>query len=247
MLTKREGLLFAACVLLAGFVASWADRRRLWRRTRALPGWSRSRSPSPGESGSRCTGSRATGRSTGYLGALPIPRAGLAFVRACRDDAVRPGSVAFRFPCSPRRHRPRSPRAVPGGSPSMPECSWSPAVAGCYLGDLVDTCARLTSGRRRIPIVRMTGTTDPRAGSTHAARPPTGVVRDESERSSSVPRSTAVARCLHHALDRGLGDRPDRRAFASGSDARRLLRQRAARRCTAVSNRGRLRLASDSR
>jgi hypothetical protein len=31
MLTKREGLIFAACVLLAGFVASFADRRRLWR------------------------------------------------------------------------------------------------------------------------------------------------------------------------------------------------------------------------
>jgi hypothetical protein len=32
MLTKREGLLFAACVLLAGFAASYADRRQLWRR-----------------------------------------------------------------------------------------------------------------------------------------------------------------------------------------------------------------------
>ena len=31
MLTKRKGLLFAACVLLAGFAASWTDRRRLWR------------------------------------------------------------------------------------------------------------------------------------------------------------------------------------------------------------------------
>jgi hypothetical protein len=31
MLTKREGLLFAACVLLAAFVASVGDRRRLWR------------------------------------------------------------------------------------------------------------------------------------------------------------------------------------------------------------------------
>jgi hypothetical protein len=30
MLTKREGMLFAACVLLAGFVASWAERRRVW-------------------------------------------------------------------------------------------------------------------------------------------------------------------------------------------------------------------------
>ena len=32
MLTKREGMLFAVCVLLAGFVASFADRRRLWPR-----------------------------------------------------------------------------------------------------------------------------------------------------------------------------------------------------------------------
>lgn len=31
MLTKREGLLFAACVLLAAFVATWAERRKLWR------------------------------------------------------------------------------------------------------------------------------------------------------------------------------------------------------------------------
>jgi hypothetical protein len=31
MLTKREGLLFAACVLVAGCVASFGDRRRLWR------------------------------------------------------------------------------------------------------------------------------------------------------------------------------------------------------------------------
>ena len=31
MLTKREGMLFAACVLLAGFVASFAEWRRLWR------------------------------------------------------------------------------------------------------------------------------------------------------------------------------------------------------------------------
>jgi hypothetical protein len=31
MLTKREGMLFAACVLLAGFVASFAERRQLWR------------------------------------------------------------------------------------------------------------------------------------------------------------------------------------------------------------------------
>jgi len=31
MLTKREGIAFGACVLLAGFVASFADRRRLWR------------------------------------------------------------------------------------------------------------------------------------------------------------------------------------------------------------------------
>ena len=31
MLTKREGLLFSACVLLAAFVATWADRRQLWR------------------------------------------------------------------------------------------------------------------------------------------------------------------------------------------------------------------------
>ena len=32
MLTKREGMLFAVCVLLAGFVASFAERRRLWPR-----------------------------------------------------------------------------------------------------------------------------------------------------------------------------------------------------------------------
>ena len=32
MLMKREGMLFAACVLLAGLVASFADRRQLWRR-----------------------------------------------------------------------------------------------------------------------------------------------------------------------------------------------------------------------
>jgi hypothetical protein len=32
MLTKREGMLFAVCVLLAGFVASFADRRQLWPR-----------------------------------------------------------------------------------------------------------------------------------------------------------------------------------------------------------------------
>jgi hypothetical protein len=31
MLTKREGILFAACILVAALVASWADRRRLWR------------------------------------------------------------------------------------------------------------------------------------------------------------------------------------------------------------------------
>jgi hypothetical protein len=31
MLTKREGLLFAACVLLAGFAASFVDRRRAWK------------------------------------------------------------------------------------------------------------------------------------------------------------------------------------------------------------------------
>ncbi len=31
MLTKREGIAFAACVLVAGLVASFADRRRLWR------------------------------------------------------------------------------------------------------------------------------------------------------------------------------------------------------------------------
>lgn len=32
MLMKREGMLFVLCVLLAGFVASFADRRQLWRR-----------------------------------------------------------------------------------------------------------------------------------------------------------------------------------------------------------------------
>jgi hypothetical protein len=32
MLTKREGLLFAACVVLAGLVASFAERRQLWPR-----------------------------------------------------------------------------------------------------------------------------------------------------------------------------------------------------------------------
>lgn len=32
MLTKREGMLFAACVLFSGFVASFADRRQSWRR-----------------------------------------------------------------------------------------------------------------------------------------------------------------------------------------------------------------------
>ena len=32
MLTKREGLLFAACVLLAAFAASFAERRQLWPR-----------------------------------------------------------------------------------------------------------------------------------------------------------------------------------------------------------------------
>jgi len=32
MVTKREGLLFAACLLLAGLAASFADRRQLWRR-----------------------------------------------------------------------------------------------------------------------------------------------------------------------------------------------------------------------
>lgn len=32
MLTKREGMLFAVCVLFAGFVASFADRRHSWRR-----------------------------------------------------------------------------------------------------------------------------------------------------------------------------------------------------------------------
>jgi hypothetical protein len=32
MLIKREGLLFVGCVLLAGFVASFTDRRRLWPR-----------------------------------------------------------------------------------------------------------------------------------------------------------------------------------------------------------------------
>ena len=31
MLTKREGIAFAACVLLAALVASFTDRRRLWR------------------------------------------------------------------------------------------------------------------------------------------------------------------------------------------------------------------------
>lgn len=35
MLTKREGMLFAACVLLAAFIASWTDRRVLWRRLAA--------------------------------------------------------------------------------------------------------------------------------------------------------------------------------------------------------------------
>jgi hypothetical protein len=32
MLTKREGMLFAVCVLFAGFVASFGDRHRSWRR-----------------------------------------------------------------------------------------------------------------------------------------------------------------------------------------------------------------------
>ena len=32
MLTKREGILFTACVLLAALAASWAERRMLWRR-----------------------------------------------------------------------------------------------------------------------------------------------------------------------------------------------------------------------
>jgi hypothetical protein len=32
VLTKREGVLFAACLLLAAFVASFAHRRQLWRR-----------------------------------------------------------------------------------------------------------------------------------------------------------------------------------------------------------------------
>ena len=31
MQTKREGMLFAACVFLAGFVTSFKDRRRQWR------------------------------------------------------------------------------------------------------------------------------------------------------------------------------------------------------------------------
>lgn len=32
MLTKREGILFAACVLLAAFATSWRERRAVWRR-----------------------------------------------------------------------------------------------------------------------------------------------------------------------------------------------------------------------
>jgi hypothetical protein len=32
MLTKREGILFAICVLLAGFVASWKERHLVWKR-----------------------------------------------------------------------------------------------------------------------------------------------------------------------------------------------------------------------
>jgi hypothetical protein len=35
MLTKREGLLFAACVVFAGLVASFAERRQLWSRLAA--------------------------------------------------------------------------------------------------------------------------------------------------------------------------------------------------------------------
>ena len=38
MLTKREGLLLAACVFLAAFVASWSERRSCWPRIAAAAG-----------------------------------------------------------------------------------------------------------------------------------------------------------------------------------------------------------------
>ncbi len=69
MLTKREGILFAACVLFAGFAASFADRRRLWPRLLAA-GLAAYALVLPWTIWFTAQGLPATGSDTGYVGVV---------------------------------------------------------------------------------------------------------------------------------------------------------------------------------
>jgi hypothetical protein len=69
MLTKREGMLFAACVLLAAFVASWSDRRLLWRRL-AVAGFVAFALTVPWRIWFTAHGLPGDGPDTGYLGSF---------------------------------------------------------------------------------------------------------------------------------------------------------------------------------
>lgn len=69
MLTKREGILFAVCVLLAAFVASWRDRRTRWRWL-ALAGLAALALTLPWRIWFTVQGLPSDGPDAGYLGAF---------------------------------------------------------------------------------------------------------------------------------------------------------------------------------
>ena len=123
MLTKREGILFAACVLFAGFAASFADRRRLWPRLLAA-GLAAYALVLPWTIWFTAQGLPATGFDTGYVGVVSsLDRVWPALADHARD-AIRPRLVALRPVPGDRSDRPGSPgrgtasfavrRSVPG-------------------------------------------------------------------------------------------------------------------------------------
>lgn len=69
MLTKREGILLAACIAAAAFAASWGDRRRAWPKL-ALASFTAFALPLPWRIWFSAQGFQSDAPTTGYLGFL---------------------------------------------------------------------------------------------------------------------------------------------------------------------------------
>lgn len=72
MLTKREGILFAACVLLAAFATSWRERRAVWPRL-AVSGLAAFALALPWRIWFMAHGLPSDAPTAGYLGAFTYP------------------------------------------------------------------------------------------------------------------------------------------------------------------------------